>query len=92
VSWVEGILERDGNSRVGLGPSSEVGTRLRGSRALERGGNSPDGASSPRVRRKLARGGVKPSSEAEVLWCGAWPSSETEVRPRGDEAGYLMDR
>jgi hypothetical protein len=42
--------------------------------------------------QKLARGGVKLSSEAEVSWCGAWPTGETEVRPRGVEAGYLIGR
>jgi hypothetical protein len=40
-------------------------------------------AFSPRARRRFARGGVQPSREAEVSWCGAWPSSEAEVRPRG---------
>jgi hypothetical protein len=50
VPWVEGGLERDGNLLEGLGPSSEEGTRLMGSRALERGGNSPEGSSSHRVR------------------------------------------
>jgi hypothetical protein len=24
-----------------------------------------------------------PSSEAEVSWCGTWPSNEAEVRSRG---------
>jgi hypothetical protein len=64
----------------------------RGSGSLERGGDSPEGVSSPRARRRFARGGVKPSSEAEISWCGTWPSSETEVRPRGAAAGYLMGR
>jgi hypothetical protein len=32
---------------------------------LERGGVSPEGASDPRARRSFARGGVRPSSEAE---------------------------
>jgi hypothetical protein len=36
--------------------------------------------------------GVKPSSEAEISWCGARPSSEAEVRPRGTVAGCLMGR
>jgi hypothetical protein len=51
------------------------------------------GRERPRARRRLTRGGVKPSSdadprgvkpssEAEVSWRGAWPSSEMEVRPR----------
>jgi hypothetical protein len=38
------------------------------------------------VRRELARGGAKPSSEAEVSWRGTYPSSETEGCPRGVEA------
>jgi hypothetical protein len=46
----------------------------------------------PRARRGLARGGVKPSSEAETSWCSAWPSSEAEIRPRGTAAGCLMGR
>jgi hypothetical protein len=32
---------------------------------LERGGVSPEGATSPRARRNLTRGGDQPSSEAE---------------------------
>jgi hypothetical protein len=59
---------------------------------LERGGDSPEGALSPRAMRRLARGGIKPSSEAETSWCGAWPSSEVEVRPRGTLAGCLLGR
>jgi hypothetical protein len=38
--------------------SSEAETHPRGCQALERGGDSPEGASSPRVRRRCARGGV----------------------------------
>jgi hypothetical protein len=56
MSWVDSGLEREGNSREG--------------RVLERGRNSPEGASSPRARWKLAQGGVKPSSEAKASWCG----------------------
>jgi hypothetical protein len=40
---------------------------------LSRGGDSPEGASVPRARRRIARGGVR-------------PSSETETRPRGRQA------
>jgi hypothetical protein len=40
---------------------------------LERGGDPPEGASSPRARRSFARGGVQ-------------PSSEEEFRPRGRPA------
>jgi hypothetical protein len=32
---------------------------------LERGGTSPEGASSPRVRRNLTQGGIQPSSKAK---------------------------
>jgi hypothetical protein len=46
--------------------SSEVETHLRARRALERGGESPEGAPDPRVRQRLARGGVRHSSEAET--------------------------
>jgi hypothetical protein len=42
---------------------SEAETRS-GSGSLEQGGGSPEGASGPRARRGLARGGVRPSSEA----------------------------
>jgi hypothetical protein len=76
----------------------------RGAGSLERGGNSLEGALSPRARmsltrgagslerRELARGGVKPSSEAGVWCCGACPSSETEVRSRGTGAACLLGR
>jgi hypothetical protein len=50
--------------------SSEAESRPRGRPALERGGVSPEGASSPRVRR---------SSIGTV----SYPSSEAEFRPRG---------
>jgi hypothetical protein len=84
VSWAQRGLERGRNSLGGLGLSSR--------QALERGEDSPKGASSPRARRRFARGCVKPSTEAKISWCGAWPSSEMEVRPRGVAAGYLMGR
>jgi hypothetical protein len=77
------------------------GSRARG--ALERGGESPEGAWIPQARRTIARGGAEPSSAAKnrpkgrlslerggESWCGAWPSSEMEVRPRGAEVGCLM--
>jgi hypothetical protein len=53
-------------TRGGIQPSSEAEIRPRGRPALERGGDSPEGASSPRARRRFARGGVQPSSEAEI--------------------------
>jgi hypothetical protein len=37
--------------------SCELETRSRGCLALERGGTSPEGATSPRARRNLTRGG-----------------------------------
>jgi hypothetical protein len=46
--------------------------------ALELGGNS--------------LGGPDPSSEVEVSWRSAWPSSEAEVHPRGTAVGCLMGR
>jgi hypothetical protein len=59
-------LERGGVfARGGVWPSSEAESHPRGRPALERGGNSPEGASSPRARRNLTRGGDQPSSEAE---------------------------
>jgi hypothetical protein len=60
--------------------SSEAETRSRGCLALERGGTSPEGASSPRAKRNLTRGGVQPSSEAEPHLGGVRPSSEAESR------------
>jgi hypothetical protein len=45
--------------------SSKAETRARGCLARERGGVSPEGATSPRARRQLTRGGDQPSSEAE---------------------------
>jgi hypothetical protein len=72
--------------------SSEAENRPRGRQALERGGDWPEGASCPRVRRRLARGGVTPSSEAETLRRGARSSSETEIRPRGTAADRLVGR
>jgi hypothetical protein len=54
--------------------SGEWAWRSRGRVGLERGGESPEGAPAPRVRRRIARGGARPSSEAEN-------------RPRGIAAG-----
>jgi hypothetical protein len=60
--------------------SSEAETRSRGCLALERGGTSPEGASNPRAKRNLTRGGVQPSSEAGPHLGGVRPSSEAESR------------
>jgi hypothetical protein len=64
-------------------PSSKAKSRTRVRIALERGGVSPEGASSPRSRRSFARGGVQPSIEAEFRPGGVQPSIEAEFRPRG---------
>jgi hypothetical protein len=53
----------------------------RGAGSLERDGDSPEGPQSPRARRELARGGAKPSSEAEVSWRDACPSTRGALRP-----------
>jgi hypothetical protein len=45
----------------------------RGSGSLERGGDSPKGASSPRARWRFARGCVNPSSELEIYPRGCLP-------------------
>jgi hypothetical protein len=50
------------------------------------------GRGGPRARQELTRGGVKPSSEVGVSWCGACPSSKAEVRSWGAGAGCLLDR
>jgi hypothetical protein len=46
-------------------PVGEWVWERRARESLERGGVSPEGASSPRARRSVTRGGVQPSSEAE---------------------------
>jgi hypothetical protein len=66
--------------------SSEMITRSRGRSALDRDGTSPEEASSPRARRNSARGGDRPSSEAEPHPGGDRPSSEAEPHPRGRPA------
>jgi hypothetical protein len=47
-----------------LGQGEQIQGR-RARKSLERGGDSLEGASSPRARRSLTRGGVRPSSEAQ---------------------------
>jgi hypothetical protein len=68
-------------------PSSETETRLRGRTPLDRDGASLrggrpapergkiplEGASDPRARWSLTRGGDWPSSEAKAYRCGAIP-------------------
>jgi hypothetical protein len=63
-----------------------------GRQALERGGDSPEGALGPRARRRFTRGGARPSSEAEFKWRGAWSSSEAETHPRGTATDRLVGR
>jgi hypothetical protein len=63
--------------------SSEVETHPRGRSALERGGDPPEGASSPRAWRSLARGGVQPSSEVEFRRYSAVPLERSGVSPEG---------
>jgi hypothetical protein len=63
--------------------SSEAETHSRGRPALERGGASPEGVSSPRARRNLTRGGILPSSEAESCYCGVVPLERSGVSPEG---------
>jgi hypothetical protein len=50
-------------------PSNEAEPHTGGRPALEQGGTSPEGATSPRARRKFASGLT-------------WPSNEAEFRPR----------
>jgi hypothetical protein len=81
-------------SRCGSGgpvrSSNEAELHPRGRLALERGGASPEGATSPRARRKLTRGGDRSSSEAEphprgrpaLERGGASPEGATSPRAR----------
>jgi hypothetical protein len=70
--------------------SSEVENHPSGRQALERGGDSLEGALGPRARRRIARGGARPSSEAEFTRRGARSTSEAETRPRGTAADRLV--
>jgi hypothetical protein len=77
--------------------SSETETRSRGRSALdrggalrergrpapERGGVPLEGASNPRARRNLTRGGDRPTSEAELCRGGAVPLERSGVPPVG---------
>jgi hypothetical protein len=71
-------------------PSSETETRSRGRSALDRdgasreGGGVPlEGASYPRVRQNLTRGGERPTSKAKLYWGGAVPLERSGVPPEG---------
>jgi hypothetical protein len=72
--------------------SSEAETRPRGCQALERDGESPEGVLDPRARRRIARGGARPSSETEFTRRGARSSSEAGTRPRETAADRLVGR
>jgi hypothetical protein len=67
-------LERDGNS-----PEGALGSRSRP--GLDRDRASLEGASGPRARRNPARGGVRPSSEAEPHPRGRLALERGEVVP-----------
>jgi hypothetical protein len=73
-------LDRDGASRDGGRP------------APERGRVPLEGASDPRARRNLARGGDRPTSEAELYRGGAVPLERSGVPPEGGWADCLMGR
>jgi hypothetical protein len=80
-------------------PSSGTETRSRGRSTLdrdgascargvggpapERGGAPLEGASDPRARWNLTRGGDRPTSEAELYRGGAVPLERSEVPPEG---------
>jgi hypothetical protein len=51
--------------------------------SLERGVVSLEGESGPRARQSLARGGVQPSSRAELYQCGAVFLERNGVSPEG---------
>jgi hypothetical protein len=63
--------------------SSEAESHSRGCLALERGGASPAGASSPRARRSFARGASSPRARRRFARGGVQPLSEVESRSRG---------
>jgi hypothetical protein len=87
-------------------PSSETETRSRGHSALNRGGASRErgrpgperggvpleGASDPRARRNLTRGGDRPTSEADLYRGGAVPLEWSGVPPKGGWADCLTGR
>jgi hypothetical protein len=78
-------------------PSSETKTRSRGHSALDRDGASREGgrlapergevllegASDPRARRNLTRGGDRPTSEAKLYQGGVVPLERSGVPPEG---------
>jgi hypothetical protein len=58
--------------------------------SLERGGDPPEGAHSPRARRSLARGGVQASSEAVFRRYGVVPLERSGVSPEAAGGDRLM--
>jgi hypothetical protein len=86
--------------------SGEQVQRQRAHKALERGRTSPEGgnhptseaephpegATGPRARRNLARGGVQPPIEAEVCLCSAAPLERSGVLLEGGWAVCLVGR
>jgi hypothetical protein len=87
-------------------PSSETETRSRGRLALdrdraslegwrpapERGGVPLEGASDPRARRNLTRGGDWPSSKARLYRGGPMSLERSGVPPEGGQADCLVGR
>jgi hypothetical protein len=64
----------------------QSGEQVRGRRAcevLERGGTSAEGATVPRARRNLTRGGDWPSNEVKIRRCGSTPLERSGVPPEG---------
>jgi hypothetical protein len=74
---------RSSIARGGIQLSIETGPRSRGRPAPERGGILLEGASSPRARRNVTRGGDQPSSEVEFYQCGTVPLERSGVSPEG---------
>jgi hypothetical protein len=87
-------------------PSSETETHSRGCSALDRGGASRgkgrpalerggvplEGASDPRARRNLTRGGDRPTSEADLYRGGAVPLERSGDSPEGGWVDCLTGR
>jgi hypothetical protein len=63
--------------------SGEWVRERRARESLERGGVSPEGASSPRARRSFARGASSPRARWSFARGGVHPSSEAEFRQYG---------
>jgi hypothetical protein len=72
--------------------SSEAEPHPRVRLALERDRTAPEGATSPRARQNLTRGGDQPSSEAEVCQCGTAPLERSGVLPKGGWVNCLVGR